>query len=51
MDIWDRASGPGNDGDIGAGTMFQSVLTDLEWADVSASPFLSALKQAAGDGL
>ena len=51
MDIWDRASGPGNDGDIGAGTMFQSVLTDLEWADVSASPFLIALKQAAGDGL
>ena len=51
MDIWDRATGAGAGGDIGGGTMWQSVLTDLEWGDVSASPFLAALKQAAGDGL
>jgi hypothetical protein len=49
-DIWDRAAGASG-GDVIAGAMYQSVLTDLEWADVSASPFLTALKHAAGDGL
>ncbi|MBX3655179.1 MAG: hypothetical protein KF686_13415 [Ramlibacter sp.] len=50
-DIWDRATGSGAGGDIGAGAMYQSVLTRLQWADVSASPFLTALKAAAADGL
>jgi hypothetical protein len=49
-DIWDRATGSGG-GDIGAGAMYQSVLTNLQWCDVSASPFLSALRQAARTGL
>jgi len=49
-DIWDRATGSGG-GDMGAGAMYQSVLTNLQWCDVSASPFLSALRQAARTGL
>lgn len=49
-DIWDRATGSGG-GDSGAGAMYQSVLTNLQWSDVSISPFLSALKQAASSGL
>lgn len=49
-DIWDRATGSVG-GDIGAGAMYQSVLTNLQWCDVSASPFLSALRQAARTGL
>ncbi|MEY4484954.1 MAG: hypothetical protein RL693_2406 [Verrucomicrobiota bacterium] len=49
-DIWDRATGSGG-GDSGAGAMYQSVLTNLQWCDVSASPFLSALRQAASTGL
>jgi hypothetical protein len=48
-DIWDRAAGGG--GDSGGGTMYQSVLTDLEWGDISASPFLGTLKQRSKDGL
>ena len=31
--------------------MCQSVLDNLQWADVSGSPFLTALKVAAGNGL
>jgi hypothetical protein len=50
-DIWDRATGGGGGGDIGAGAMYQSVLRHLHWGDVSASPFLSALRTAASDGL
>lgn len=50
-DIWDRATGSGGGGDIGAGAMYQSVLTKLIWGDVSASPFLTKLRAAAGDGL
>jgi hypothetical protein len=50
-DIWDRATGSGSSGgDVTAGAMYQSVLTNVEWYDVSASPFLTALRQAAGDG-
>jgi hypothetical protein len=49
MDIWDRATGGGS-GDIGAGATYQSILTGLEWGDVSASPFLTALQQAASGG-
>lgn len=51
MDIWDRAQGQGGGGDVGAGAMYQSVLTDLEWGDVESSPFLSGLRDASGDGL
>ncbi len=50
-DIWDRATGGGGGGDIGAGAMYQSVLGNLDWGDVSASRFLSALRAAASDGL
>ena len=49
-DIWGRATGSVA-GDMGAGAMYQSVLTNLQWCDVSTSPFLSALRQAAGTGL
>ncbi|PRY30383.1 hypothetical protein CLV58_1244 [Spirosoma oryzae] len=49
MDIWDRAQGGG--GDVGAGSMYQSVLTELEWGDLSRSPFLEALQQASPDKL
>src|SRR4051794_5753569 len=48
-DIWGRAAAPGSD--TNAGSMYQSVLTNLEWGDVSASPFLSDLRAAASDGL
>ncbi len=50
-DIWDRATGPGGGGDIGAGAMYQSVLRKLQWGDVASSPFLLALRAAAADGL
>ncbi len=49
LDIWDRATGR-TSGDVIAGAMYQSVLTNLQWADVSSSPFLTAL-QASGDVL
>ncbi|WP_281886344.1 hypothetical protein [Paenibacillus sp. YYML68] len=49
MDIWDRAASGG--GDIGAGSMYQSILCELEWGDLSASPFLQKLKDASPDGL
>lgn len=48
-DIWDRATGSGG-GDIGAGAMYQSVLTDLEWYDAAKSVFLTELQAAAGTG-
>lgn len=51
MDIWDRATGRGVAGDSRAGAMYQSTLTALQWGDVSASPFLTALKAEAGDGV
>lgn len=51
MDIWDRAQGAGGAGDIAACAYYQSVLTDLEWGDVSGSPLLSELREAATDGL
>jgi len=53
-DIWDRGAGgavlgpDGAVGDLAAGAMFQSVLTRLAWGDVSGSPFLRALRDAAG---
>ena len=51
IDIWDRATGRGG-GDTNAGAMYQSVLTNLVWGDVSASEFLTKLQQAsAASGL
>lgn len=49
MDIWNRSQGGSSD--AGAGAQWQSVLKNLEWADVSASAFLKALKAEAADGL
>jgi hypothetical protein len=51
MDIWDRAQGPTQAGDADAGAMYQSVLTNLQWGDVSGSTFLTKLQEAAADGL
>jgi hypothetical protein len=51
MDIWDRATGAGSGGDADGGAIWQSVLRNLEWGDVAASPFLSALRQAASSGV
>jgi hypothetical protein len=43
-DVWDRATTGG--GDSGAGAMYQSVLSDLHWGDLSGSPFLQELRTA-----
>jgi hypothetical protein len=52
IDIWDRAVGSaGNSGDVDAGAMYQSVLQNLQWGDVSGSTFLTKLQTAAADGL
>jgi hypothetical protein len=50
-DIWTRSNGAGVSGDMSAAATYQSVLTDLWWADVSASPFLSQLREAADGGM
>ena len=47
-DIWARF--PAGNPDSFFGAMYQSVLGDLEWADVSGSPFLLALKAASSTG-
>jgi hypothetical protein len=47
-DIWTRF--PTGRPDSFFGAMYQSTLVDLEWTDVSGSPFLTALKQAAPGG-
>ena len=47
-DIWARFAGGQPDSFFGA--MYQSVLVDLEWSDVSGSPFLTALKTASASG-
>jgi hypothetical protein len=49
MDIWDRC--PSAQGDELAGATYQSVLTDLQWGDLSASPLLQQLQAGARDGL
>ncbi len=41
-DIWDRATASAG-GDTIAGAMYQSVLSGLEWGDVSSSAFLTQL--------
>ncbi|HEX8600742.1 MAG TPA: hypothetical protein VF952_19770 [Chloroflexia bacterium] len=50
MDLWQRAVAR-NASDFMLGAMYQSVLTNLEWGDVSQSPFLTELRNAASDGL
>ena len=45
IDIWTRW--PTGKGDSSAGSMFQSVLSGLEWGDLSGSTFLQQLKAAA----
>jgi hypothetical protein len=50
IDIWDRSPG-GTTGDVGAGAMYQSVLTDLAWNDRASSPFLRELRDKAVDGV
>lgn len=50
IDIWDRATASAG-GDADAGAMYQSTLTNLQWGDVSGSPFLLALQGAASDGV
>ena len=49
MDIWARY--PQGGGDEAAGAMYQSVLADLEWGDISKSGVLQDLQKAAQDGL
>jgi hypothetical protein len=46
MDLWLRVNGAGGMGAMGA--MFQSVMTGVEWRDVTASPFLSQLRDQYG---
>jgi len=48
-DLWTRATAQG-DGDAGSGACWQSVLENVEWGEVSGSPFLSALKAATQGG-
>ncbi|MEY4548069.1 MAG: hypothetical protein RL685_4264 [Pseudomonadota bacterium] len=53
-DLWPRATpvgGGGGGGDMALGAMYQSVLTDLKWGDVSGSAFLTALESASPDEL
>ena len=51
-EMWSRARSGGSGGDMAFGAMYQSVLTDLKWGDVSHSPFLLALQAAsASSGL
>jgi hypothetical protein len=47
-DIWMRNTAAAA-GDMAAGAMYHSVLTDLSWGD-TASPFLRQLRAAAGGG-
>lgn len=44
-DLWNKVNGAS--ADMAYGAMWQSVITVTEWADVSASPFLTELKAAA----
>jgi hypothetical protein len=49
LDIWDRAIGAESGGDVDAGAAYQSVLTNLQWADVSASAVDTRLVVDTGD--
>jgi len=48
---WARAQGQGAGGDMGAGSMFQSVITPVTWGDTSGSRFLQELRAACSDGV
>ncbi|MFY0531480.1 hypothetical protein [Nannocystis pusilla] len=50
-DIWPRIQGSGPSGDGGAGAIWQSVLTELAWGDLSESCFLQELRAVAPDRL
>lgn len=50
IDIWDRAT-VSSGGDADASAAYQSILSNLQWGDVSHSPFLLALQRAASDGV
>ena len=45
-----RANRSSGNGDAGRSAYFQSVLTDVEWDDVTASPCLAQMKQASMAG-
>ena len=47
--IWNRWPTGGGDGMAGA--MYQSVLTGVEWGDISGSAFLTELRDSSADGL
>ena len=49
IDIWNRAMEAG--GDMGAGAMYQSILSKLEWGQLDRSPFLTELRHTTRDGL
>ncbi len=49
FDIWARA--PGGFSDPTACAYYQSVLTAVEWGEISSSPFLTALRDASPDRL
>jgi len=50
MHIWDRAQAPAP-GDLLAGAAYQSVLTGLEWGDLSSSQTLQDLRSSVSTGL
>lgn len=50
-DLWGRATEAGDRGDMALGAQWQSVITDVEWADPLPSPFLEALRAATDEGL
>ncbi len=50
VDLFARAIG-GSPTDFGMCAAYQSVLTDLQWGDVSSSPLLTELREAATDDL
>lgn len=47
IDLWDRALNAPPGSDANGGAMYQSVLQNLQWANVTGSPFLADLQQAA----
>lgn len=51
IDIWDRAQGQTQGGDADAGAAYQSVLKNLQWGDLSMSPFLQTLQKQSAGGL
>jgi hypothetical protein len=52
IDLWNRALNPGSArSDFKMSAAYQSVLTELEWGDVSGSRLLTELRDAATDGL